>query len=112
MGKWDGVLYLLQHHHRESDFCIKMGSNESHFSVSFSAMGRVTRQWPCLHHKLRMERRSKAGNQEGLRVLLIATDLTFFFLSFFPTETGDSGGLRAVAPLTLPGWPRPVVTLP
>ena len=59
-----------------------------------------------------MERRSKAGNQEGLRVLLIATDLIFFFLSFFPTETGDSGGLRAVTPLTLPGWPRPIVTLP
>ena len=79
MGKWDGVLYLMQHHHRESDFCIKMGSNESHFSVSFSAMGRVTRQWPCLHRNLRMERRSKAGNQEGLRVLLITTDLIFFF---------------------------------
>ena len=28
------IIYLLLHCHHQNDFCIKMGSNESHFTVS------------------------------------------------------------------------------
>ena len=33
MGKRE-IIYLTLHCHHQNDFCIKMGSNESHFNVS------------------------------------------------------------------------------
>ena len=33
MGKRE-IIYLTLHYHHQNDFCIKMGSNESHFNVS------------------------------------------------------------------------------
>ena len=32
--------------HRQNDFCIKMGSDESHFNVSLIVRNKVTRQYP------------------------------------------------------------------
>ena len=41
------VLYLSLHCHHQNDFCIKMGSGESHFNVSFRIVrDKVTRQSP------------------------------------------------------------------
>ena len=37
-----GIIYLSLH---QNDFCIKMGSDESHFNVSFIVRDKVTR--PC-----------------------------------------------------------------
>ena len=38
MGAWRWgkreIIYLLLHCHHQNDFCIKMGSDESHFNVS------------------------------------------------------------------------------
>ena len=39
-------MYLSLHHHHQNDFCIKMGSNESHFNVSLIVRDKVTRQCP------------------------------------------------------------------
>ena len=36
-----GRLYLTLHSHRVNDFCIKMGSNDSHFNVSLIVRGKV-----------------------------------------------------------------------
>ena len=34
-GGWQGeIIYLSLHCHHQSDFCIKVGSGESHFNVS------------------------------------------------------------------------------
>ena len=33
-GGVGGIIYLSLHCHDQNDFCIKMGSDESHFSVS------------------------------------------------------------------------------
>ena len=33
------IMYLLLHCHHQNDFCIKMGSNESHFNVSVGSDG-------------------------------------------------------------------------
>ena len=39
-GRGDGgggereIIYLSLHHHLQNDFCIKVGSDESHFNVS------------------------------------------------------------------------------
>ena len=41
-----GRLYLTLHCHHQNDFCIKMGSNESHSDVSLIVRGIVTRQYP------------------------------------------------------------------
>ena len=40
------VRYLSLHCHHQNDFCIKMGSDESHFNVSLTVRDKVTR--PCL----------------------------------------------------------------
>ena len=38
-------IYLSLHRHHQNDFCIKMGSDESHFNVSLIVRDKVTR--PC-----------------------------------------------------------------
>ena len=37
---------MLLHCHRQNDSCIKMGSDESHFKVSFLVRDKVTRLCP------------------------------------------------------------------
>ena len=36
------IIYLLLHCHHRDDFCIKIGSDESHFTVSLIVMDKVT----------------------------------------------------------------------
>ena len=45
-GGGRGRLYLSLHCHHQNDFCIKVGSNEGHFNVSFIVRDKVTRQCP------------------------------------------------------------------
>ena len=40
------IIYLSLHCHHQNDFCIKAGSDESHFSVSLIVREKVTRQCP------------------------------------------------------------------
>ena len=40
------IIYLSLHCHHQNDFCIKMGSDESHFNVSLIVRDKVTRQCP------------------------------------------------------------------
>ena len=40
------IIYLLLHCHHQNDYCIKMGSDESHFSVPLVVRDKVTRQCP------------------------------------------------------------------
>ena len=37
-------IYLSLHCHHQNDFCIKVGSDESHFNVSLTVRDKVTRQ--------------------------------------------------------------------
>ena len=39
-------MYLLLHCHLQNDSSIKMGSDESRFSVSLTVRDKVTRQYP------------------------------------------------------------------
>ena len=44
-----GIIYLSLHCHHQNDFCIKMGSDQSHFNVSVNThtvMDNATRQCP------------------------------------------------------------------
>ena len=40
------IIYLSLHCHHRNDFCIKMGSDESHFNVSLIVRDKVARQCP------------------------------------------------------------------
>ena len=40
------IIYLSLHCHHQNDFCIKIGSDESHFNVSLIVRDKVTRQCP------------------------------------------------------------------
>ena len=40
------IIYLSLHCHHLSDFCIKVGSDESHFNVSLIVRDKVTRHNP------------------------------------------------------------------
>jgi len=39
-------MYLSLFCHHQNDFCIKTGSDESHFNVSLIVRAKVTRQYP------------------------------------------------------------------
>ena len=56
-----GRLYLTLHCHHQNDFCIKMGSNESHSDVSLIVRGIVTRQYP-------QKKRAEAKSNQSLSV--------------------------------------------
>ena len=45
MEVWENVYLSLLCHH-QSDFCIRVGSNKSHFNVSLIVRDKVTRQCP------------------------------------------------------------------
>ena len=38
---WRGIKYLSLHCHHQNDFCIKVGSDESHFNVSSTTKDKV-----------------------------------------------------------------------
>ena len=40
------IIYLSRHCHHQNDSCIKMGSDDSHISVSLIERDKVTRQCP------------------------------------------------------------------
>ena len=40
------IIYLSLHCHHQNDFCIKVGSDESHFNVSLIVRDKVTSQCP------------------------------------------------------------------
>ena len=49
--RWGGggereIIYLSLHCHHQNDFCIKVGSDESHFNFSLIVRDKVARQYP------------------------------------------------------------------
>ena len=40
------IIYILLHCHHQNDFCIKVGSDKSHFNVSLIVRDKVTGQCP------------------------------------------------------------------
>ena len=45
-GREERILYLSLYCHHQNDFCIKMGSDESHFNISLIVRDKGTRQCP------------------------------------------------------------------
>ena len=46
VGGESDYIYLSLHCHHQNDFCVKMGSDESHLNVSLIVMDKVTGQCP------------------------------------------------------------------
>ena len=46
VGGGEEIIYLSLHCHHQNDSCIKVGSDESHFTVSLIVRDKVTRQYP------------------------------------------------------------------
>ena len=47
MWRWGGereIIYISLHCHHQNDFCIKVGSDKSHFNVSLIVRDKVKRQ--------------------------------------------------------------------
>ena len=40
------IIYLSLHCHHQNDFCMKVGSDESHFNITLIVRDKVTRQYP------------------------------------------------------------------
>ena len=50
VGEEGGIVYLSLHYHHRNDFCIKMGSDESHFNVSSIVEDKVTNSTVSTDH--------------------------------------------------------------
>ena len=58
------IMYLSLHCHHQNDFCIKMGSDESHFNVSVGSDGQSHKKVSTNHNFWR-ERRAEAVSNRG-----------------------------------------------
>ena len=59
------IIYLSLHCHHQNDFCIKMGSDESHFNVSVGSDGQSHRTVSTNHNLFLRERRAEAVSNRG-----------------------------------------------
>ena len=59
---WGGreIIYLSLHCHHQNDFCIKMGSDDSHFNVSVGSDGQ-SRKTVSTNHNLFEEKGEPSG---------------------------------------------------
>ena len=57
------IIYLSLHCHRQTDSCIQMGSDESHFNVSVGSDGQSHKTVSTNHNLL--ERRAEAVSNRG-----------------------------------------------
>ena len=58
VGGEGDYIYLSLHCHHQNDFCIKIGSDESHFNASLIVSDKVSRQCPQTQLLKRKESRS------------------------------------------------------
>ena len=66
------IIYLSLHCHHQNDFCIKMGSDESHFKVSLIVGDKVTRPCP---RTTTLSKRKESRSRFRTEVLML-TSLT------------------------------------
>ena len=60
MEAWGEDIYRSVHCHHQSDFCIKMGSDESHFNVSIGSDGQSHKTVSTNHNLFEQKRRAEA----------------------------------------------------
>ena len=60
------IIYLSLHYHHQNDFCIKVGSDESHFNVSLIVRDKVTRTVSTDHNRFEEKGKPKQYRTEVL----------------------------------------------
>ena len=55
------IIYLSLHCHHQNDFCIKMGSDESHFNVSGGSDGQSHKTVSTNHNRFGKKNESRSG---------------------------------------------------
>ena len=90
-----GRLCLTLHCHRQNDFHIKIGSDESHFNVSLTIKGRWSRK-TCVHKSPFLKREESPNGDSDLHRLLTVGIQTYIaslpwgFRPTSPPSRGDS----------------------
>ena len=64
--------YLSQYCHHQNDFCIKMGSDESHFNVSVGSDGQSHKTVSTNHNLFEKKGEPKRYRTEGLPLTSLA----------------------------------------
>ena len=59
------IIHLLLHCHRQNDFCIKIGSDDSHFNVSVGSDGKKSQDSVHKPQPFWRERRAEAVSRRG-----------------------------------------------
>ena len=75
VGEEGEYIHLSLHCHHQHDSCIKMGSDESHFSVSLTVRDKVTRRCPQTTTLLK-RKESRSGIEPRPLICLPAQRLT------------------------------------
>ena len=70
------IIYLSLHCHHQNDFCIKVGSDESHFNVSVGSDDKISRQCPQTTTFLKRQGQPNRTEVLPLTVILTAEDQT------------------------------------
>ena len=70
------IIYLSLHCHHKNDFCIKIGSDESHFSVSVESDGQSHRTVPTNHNLFEEKGEPKRYRTEVLPLTSLTLDQT------------------------------------
>ena len=65
MGGNKEIIYLSLHCHHQNDFCVKMGSDESHFNVSVRSDGQSRKTVSHKPQPLSRERSFEAVSNRG-----------------------------------------------
>ena len=68
------IIYLSVHCHHKNDFCIKMGSNESHFNVSVGSDGQSHKK-VSTNHNLSEDSEEKGEPKQYQTEVLLLTSL-------------------------------------
>ena len=59
------IIYLSQHCHHQNDFCIKMGTDESHFNVSVGSVGQSHKTVSTNYNLFEEKRRAEVVSNRG-----------------------------------------------
>ena len=71
-GRARETVYLLLHCHHQNDSCIKVGSDESHFSVSLIVRDKVTGKCPQTTTFLKRRERRSGIEPRSFRLMMMS----------------------------------------
>ena len=90
---WREIIYLPLHCHHQNDFCIKMGSDESHFNVSVGSDGQSHKKVSTNHNLFEEKGEPKRYRSEVLPLTSLTARPNRFTGGGWGLGGGGGGGL-------------------